>query len=143
MLLYPFIISIIWGIVPVILKLFLSIIPYEFIMLISSITIFISTFIYTIFFNYNKIVEGYSNITLKFILILIITFFMASFICQLLYLKTLKIHNPSIPVLIIASAPIITIITSYYLLNDKLKNIQLLGCVLIFSGLYLLLRYKN
>jgi drug/metabolite transporter (DMT)-like permease len=143
MLLYPFIISIVWGIVPIILKLFLSIIPHEFIMLISSITLFISTVIYTVFFNYHKVVEGYSNITLKFVLLLIITFFIASFICQLLYLKTLKNYNPNIPVLIIASAPIITIIASYYILNDKLKNIQLFGCVLIFIGLYLLLKYKN
>lgn len=112
-------------------------------MLISSITFFISTLIYTIFFNYNKIVEGYSNITLKFILILIITFFIASFICEILYLRTLKNNNPSIPVLIIALAPIITIIASYYILDDKLETIQLFGCVLIIMGFYLLLRYKK
>jgi drug/metabolite transporter (DMT)-like permease len=140
MLLYPFIISIVSGIVPIILKLYLSIIPYEFIMLISGTTLFISTIIYTLFYNYSKVIQGYKNITLKFILILILIFFIASFICQILYLETLKYYNPSIPALIIALAPIITIIASYYILNEKLTNIQLFGCVLIFIGLFLLLK---
>lgn len=143
MIIYPFIISIIWGVFPIILKLYLSIIPHEFIMLISSLTLFISTFIYTFIFNYDKIILGYKNITLKFIILLIFTFFISSFICQLLYLKTLHFYNPTIPVLIISSGPIITIITSYYILNDKIKNIQLFGIILIFIGLYLLLKYKN
>jgi len=112
-------------------------------MLISSLTLFISTFIYTFIFNYDKIILGYKNITLKFIILLIFTFFISSFICQLLYLKTLHFYNPTIPVLIISSGPIITIITSYYILNDKIKNIQLFGIILIFIGLYLLLKYKN
>lgn len=135
----PLFISITWGLVPVIIKLYMEKLPSEFIFLVSSLVFFIGAFIYTYFFKYNKLVEGYNNSNIKLISILIITFFFASVISKLLYLKYLKKNNVNIMSIIVGLAPAITIIAAYFLLNENLSYIQLLGTLFIFIGLILLI----
>lgn len=135
----PLFISITWGIVPVIIKLYTEKLPSEFVFLISSLVFFIGAFIYTFFFKFDKIIEGYKKSNVKIILILIITFFIASVISNLLYLKYLKKNNVNIMSIIVGLAPAITIIAAYFLLNEKLNYIQLFGILLIFIGLIFVL----
>ena len=140
-MLIPFFISIIWGLVPVIIKFYLHELPPEFILLSSSIVFFIGSFIYTYFFKYNEIIEGYRKSTYKTIIILIITFILASVISKLLYLKYLKKNNSNILAIIVGLAPAVTVIAAYFLLNETLTSLQLLGSFLILFGLGLII-YK-
>lgn len=140
-MLIPLFISIIWGFVPVIIKLYLHELPPEFILLSSSIIFFIGSFIYTYFFKYNQIIEGYNKSTYKIIIIVILTFLLASVISNLLYLKYLKKNNLNILSIIIGLAPAITVIAAYFLLNERLTLLQLFGTLFILIGLVFIL-YK-
>ena len=134
-MLIPLFISFIWGFVPVIIKLYLKELSPEFILLSSSLVFFIGSFIYTYFFKYNEIIEGYNKSTYKIIIILIITFLLASVISNLLYLKYLKKNNSNILAIIVGLAPAITVIAAYFLLNETLTSLQLFGTLLILIGL--------
>ena len=140
-MLIPLFISFIWGIVPVIIKLYLNELSPEFILLSSSFVFFIGSFIYTYFFKYNEIIEGYNKSTYKIIIILIITFLLASVISNLLYLQYLKKNSSNILAIIVGLAPAITVIAAYFLLNETLTSLQLFGTLLILIGLGLII-YK-
>jgi len=142
MFILPFIISLVFGLYPVILKIYLTTIPEEFVLLFSSTILFISSVLYSIYHKSN-IIKGYNIININTIIILALTFFIASFICKILFLKTIHDHNVNITALIVGLAPAITIIASAYILNEKLNLIQILGCFLIFIGLFFIIFYKQ
>lgn len=135
-------ISLVWGLIPIIIKIYLSVLPYIFIILIQSLVVLFSSLTY-IFFKFNDLKEGIDKITVKKLLILIITFFVASFICNLLYLDILKNHHISSPIIIFTLTPAITILASYLILNEYLNIPQLLGCLLVFIGIFVIFYFKK
>lgn len=142
-MLLPFYILFIEGIIPVIIKLYLTIIPYSLILLLSQILglFFIITYIF--FFKQNDIKEGYLNINYKILIIIIIISFFGTFLGKIFFLKTIKDNdNISIFLIIMSLYPMITIIASYFLLKERITNRQLLGYLLIIIGICFLL-YKN
>jgi drug/metabolite transporter (DMT)-like permease len=142
-MLLPFIILIIEGIIPVIIKLHLTIIPYSFILLLSQMIGLIFICFYTLFFKSNEIYEGYTNLNLKLIIIILLISFFSTFIGRILFLKVINDNeNISIFLIIMSLYPIITIIASYFLLKEKLSIRQFLGYFLIIIGISFIL-YKN
>jgi len=113
----------------------------EFIFLCSSIVFFIGAFLYTFFFKYDELIEGYKKANIKVIIILIITFLFGSVLANILYLKYLKHTNSNIMLIIVGLAPAITIIAAYFLLEEQLTYIQVLGTLIILIGLVIIL-YK-
>jgi len=136
-------ISLVWGLIPIIMKIYLSFLPYIFIILIQSLVLLLSSLIYIYLFKFNDLKKGIENITIKKLFILILTFFFASFICNLLYLDVLKKHHISSPIIIFTLTPAITIIASYLILNEFLNIQQLIGCLLIFIGIFLIFYFKK
>ena len=142
-MLLPFYILFVEGIIPVIIKIYLSLIPYELILLLSQIIglFFIITYIF--FFKPKDIKEGYINLNSKIIIIIILISFFGTFLGKIFFIKTIKENdNISIFVIIMSLYPMVTIISSYFLLNERISNKQLLGYFLIIIGIYFLL-YKS
>lgn len=131
------------GLIPIIMKIYLSFLPYIFIILVQSLVLLFSSLIYIYLFKFNDLKKGIENITIKKLFILILTFFFASFICNLLYLDVLKKHHISSPIIIFTLTPAITIIASYLILNEFLNIQQLIGCLLIFIGIFLIFYFKK
>lgn len=136
-------ISLVWGLIPIIIKIYLSFLPYIFIIFIQSLVLLFSSLAYIFFFKFNDLKEGFNKITIKKLLILIITFFFASFICNLLYLDVLKNHHISAPIIIFTLTPAITILASYLILNEYLNIQQLFGCLLVFIGIFIIFYFKK
>lgn len=136
-------ISLVWGLIPIIIKIYLSFLPYIFIIFVQSLVLLFSSLIYIYFFKFKDLKEGFNNITIKKLLLLIITFFFASFICNLLYLDVLKKHHISAPIIIFTLTPVITILASYLILNEFLNIQQLFGCLLIFIGIFFVFYFKK
>jgi len=142
-MLLPLYILFVEGITPVILKLYLTIVPYNLILLISQILGLFFIIFYILFFKQNDIKEGYKNLNMKLLIVLILIAFFSSFLSKVFFLKTLNDNdNISIFLIIMSLYPIITIIASYFLLKERISNRQLLGYFLIIIGIYFLL-YKN
>jgi len=139
----PFFIILIEGIIPVIIKLHLSIIPYNFSLLISQFLglLFITT--YVLFFKPNEIKEGFANMDIKILFIFLLIAFFGTFLAKILYLKTINDNNNiNIFIILMSLYPIITIIASYFLLKEQLNYYQFVGYFLVIIGICFLL-YKT
>ncbi len=142
-MLLPFLILIIQGIIPVIIKLHLTIIPYTLILILSELIGLFFIAFYTFFFKSHEIIEGFTNINLKLLIIIILISFFGIFIGKILFLKTINDNeNISIFIIIMSLYPMITIIASYYFLQEKISYRQILGYLLIIIGISFLL-YKT
>ena len=142
-MLLPFYILLVEGITPVILKLYLTIIPYDLILILSQFIGMIFISFYVLFFKSNEIFEGYKNLNFRLLIVLILIAFFSTFLSKVFFLKTLNDNkNISIFLIIMSLYPIITIIASYFLLNEKITNRQIIGYLLIIIGIYFLL-YQN
>jgi drug/metabolite transporter (DMT)-like permease len=142
-MLLPFYILFVEGIIPIIIKLYLTLIPYELIFILLEIICLIFTITYISLFKLNDIKEGYINLNSKIIIIIILISFFGTFLGKIFFIKTIKENdNISIFVIIMSLYPMVTIISSYFLLNERISNKQLLGYFLIIIGIYFLL-YKS
>lgn len=79
-MLLPFLILIIEGIIPVIIKLHLTIIPYTLILVLSQILGLLFICFYAFLFKSHEIIEGFSNLNLKLLTIIILIAFFGTFI---------------------------------------------------------------
>lgn len=140
---YPLLIAIVWGSIPIIIKFYLAFLPYIFIIFLQSIVLFISTIFYTYFFKYKDFIKGYDNVTFRTVFILVFVFFIASFICNLLYLHILKKDTIISPLIIFILTPIITILISALVLNEILNIKQIFGCILVSIGIFFLVYFKK
>jgi hypothetical protein len=70
-MLLPFYILFIEGIIPVIIKLYLTLIPYNLILLLSHIIGLIFIIFYVFFFKSKDIKEGYTNLNYKIFQVLL------------------------------------------------------------------------
>jgi len=131
------------GFLPVLIKMYLNIIPYVLILSLQSLVIFVSSLIYVIFFKYKDFIEGINNISYKNIFILIFIFFIASFICNLIYLNILKKDTIISPLIIFILTPVVTIISSSLILNEILNIKQLIGCALVSIGIIFIVYYQT
>ena len=142
-MLLPFYILFIEGIIPVIIKLYLTLIPYNLILLLSQIIGLFFILFYVLFYKSNDIKEGYTNLNYKLLIIIILISFFSTFLGRIFFLKILNDNeNINIFIIIMSLYPIITIIASYFLLKERITNRQMIGYLLIIIGIYFLL-YKN
>jgi len=141
-MLLPFYILVIEGLIPVIIKLYLNIIPYSLILLLSQFIGLLFIIGYAFFFKYHEIKEGYINLNLKIITFIILISFFGTFLAKILFLKTINDNdNINIFIIIMSLYPIVTILASYFLLNQELTYRQILGYLFVIIGIYFLL-YK-
>ena len=142
-MLLPFYILFIEGIIPVIIKLYLTLIPYELILLLSHIIGLIFITLYIFFFKSNNIKEGFINLNSNILIVIILISFFGTFLGKVLFFKTLNDNeNISIFLIIMSLYPIVTIIASYFFLKERITYIQILGYLFIIIGICFLL-YKN
>ena len=142
-MIYPFIIAMVWGSIPIIIKFHLSFLPHAFIIFLQSVVLFLSALTYVFFFRYKDFIQGYRNVSYKNIFLLIIVFFIASFICNLLYLHILKRDSIISPLIVFILTPLITILISSLVLEEVLNIKQLFGCILISIGIFFLIYFKT
>ncbi len=126
-----FIIALLWGISPVAYKLLLNDISHHTILFISGITFFIATVIYSIF---NK--KSIILIKIDKIIYISLISFLTLFLGTILYYIAIK-HSDNISIIISITAlyPLITLICSYFILCEKIHYINVIGILLIISGI--------
>ena len=137
-----FIIALLWGVSPVVFRIILHDVPNSFVMLISSIVYIIGTMIYIFVFDYKNIMLSLTTKN-KLIPIIILTTFFGFFLPNLLYFYVLKYgENVNITIAITSLYPIITLVTSYLLLNDEYNHLsyqKLFGFLMIVCGVIVVL----
>lgn len=138
--LLAFLIAIIWGISPVLLKILMMNIniPIYILIFIQSLIFFICSIIYIFFYKTNEIYQNLNDIK-SYIPILILISFFTTYIANILYIYIIKSNiNINLMILIISLFPIITIIFSYIFLKQKITINFIFGILFIFIGFLLI-----
>lgn len=132
-------VTFIYGFSPITYKLLVidNNIKFETYLFITSIIFFFSTLIYILIFNdFNEIYSQIINFNGSLLLLIIINIFIVTFFSQILYCYVLqnidKIHKITI---IIGLYPIITLILSVLILNEKITFKILMGFILALIGI--------
>lgn len=138
LLLYSFILSIILGTSPIVLKLFLNKIDVKFFFIMNNILFAICVFMYTIFY-WEQFTSELKTISTNEILTIVLYTFSLSFIPTIIYYNLLEKHELYIVTALISGAPIFTIGLSYMLLNEKITKYSTYGLIFICIGIILLM----
>jgi len=133
-----FFVAIFWGISPVINKIILIDVSYHTIIFISGLTFFISSLFYC--YIYKKQISIDLEIHKNKIIYIVIVAFFSLFLANLFYYNAIKYtNNVAIITSITALYPLITLILSYLILNEKMSLFNLLGIILIVIGVLFLI----
>jgi drug/metabolite transporter (DMT)-like permease len=131
---YSLIISFLWGIVPIIHKMLLNELNNITVMAITAFFYFI-LLLFLIFYNKKVIITDLNKITNdQYIWIFIATFF-GVFITNFLYYYVIKNGKTPIVIALMYTCPVVTLVATYYLLKDKINNVDILGILLIVTGI--------
>jgi len=133
------IIAFIWGISPVIFKFFLhKNTPAYIIILFQALVYLLSSSIYILISKRKKFIEDLKQ-NVSYIPFLVIISFFSVYIANVLYIYALENKgNVSIMSIIIALAPVITMIFAYIIFKEKLEIKAYIGFFIIFVGLILI-----
>jgi transporter family protein len=133
------IIVFIWGISPVLFKFFLhKNTPAYLIIFFQSLVYLLSSSIYIIISKRNEFIQDLKQ-NVSYIPFLVIISFFSVYIANVLYIYALENKgNVSIMSIIIALAPIITMIFAYLIFREKLPMKAYIGFFVIFIGLILI-----
>ena len=75
------------------------------------------------------------NLSINLVLAVLYTAVLATVLTTTLQTKYQKFVTPSIAGIILSFEPIFAAIFAFFMLNEKISNFGLIGCLLIFAGL--------
>ncbi len=141
-LLLSLFIALLSGISPLVIRVMSKTVSHHTVMAISAIVYFVSTMIYIYLFHYDTVLQDiqYTN----YIFIIILTSFVGFFLASSMYFYALKhTDNVNYVVIITSLYPVVTLILSYYFLDEKLTWQGLLGFVFVIIGIVLLFSHTT
>ena len=132
-------VTFIYGFSPITYKLLVidNNIKFETYLFITAIIFFFSTLIYIILYhNLNDIYNQINNFNGSLLLLIITNIFIVTFFSQILYFYILEnINTVSKITIIIGLYPIITLILSVLILNEKINIKTIIGFILAMIGI--------
>ena len=133
------IIVFIWGISPVLFKYFLhKNTPAYLVIFFQALVYLLSSSIYILISKRSTLIQDLKQ-TVNYIPFLVIISFFSVYIANVLYIYGLENKgNVSIMSIIIAHAPVITMIFAYIIFREKLQMKAYIGFFVIFVGLSLI-----
>lgn len=137
------VIAILWGTTPVVIRAMTKTISQNTVMFISAIVYFVATMIFVYTYECNVVSIDISK-HMDILFILVITSFVGFFLTNYMYLYAVK-HTDNVNYVIIITSlyPVITLLLSYYFLDEKLTWQGLLGLAFIIIGILLLFAQKS
>lgn len=142
-LLISFIIAIIWGIVPFVIKYLSMEIPTDLILLVMAFIWFLVSIIYSLFLNKQYFLRNLKCFKIKSILIIFSIAFIGLFLKNILYVYVIeKSKRLNLAIAIMSLSSIVSLFYAIYVYKLKLTNIQTFGILLIGITLFVLLLTK-
>jgi transporter family protein len=130
---YALLVSFFWGIIPIIYKVLLNRLNNVTVMAITTI-FYIILLMILIFYNRDIVIDDLNKITNHEYLWIFIATFFGVFLGNYLYYYLLKHGEVAILTALMYTAPIFTLLGAYFILNDKISKISLIGILLVVSG---------
>lgn len=127
-------ISLLWGIQPVVHKYILDFVDPWVMMVLTSAVYFACIIIFTLFY-WKRLKTGFSKLSLKMFLLIALVAIFTAFIANLIYFNILKSHASYITAVLIYSSPLFTTLIAYMFLKEKITASGLIGCFFIVAGI--------
>lgn len=138
LLIYYLLVNFIWGVGPIINKYLLNYMDVITLMLIMSVLYLFMVLLLAIK-NKDKIVKDFINIKkYKYLLLFLTLFSILLIVSNYGYLYLINNSNTALATILTSLYPIITLIIGYKLLKEKMTKIELIGFLLILSGIILI-----
>lgn len=130
---YALLISFFWGIIPIIYNILLKRLNNITVMAITT-TFYVILLLVLVFYNRDIVIKDLNKITNHEYLWIFIATFFGVFLGNYLYYYVLKQGEVAILTALMYTAPVVTLLGAYFLLNDKLNRTAIIGILLIVTG---------
>lgn len=142
-LIISFIICIIWGVVPFILKYLSAIMPTDIVLLLISFLWFIFSLIYSLFLHDKSLFSSFTLNANAFILIFLIAF-LGIFLKNILYLHVIKYSSRlNLAIAIMSLSSIVSLIFAKLMYNVQISPIHTIGIILLSLIVFIMLINKK
>lgn len=133
LLFYSMFVALLWGISPIAHKTMMGKVDTKIVFVLNSVFYTLCIIGYTIYY-WDHFKEQAPKIASKDIYTLGAISIVISFIPNILYFYLLKQHNSYVVAALVNSAPIFTVLISYFILKENISKYGILGVLLIISG---------
>lgn len=133
-ILLSLLVSLMWGITPIIKKFALKSISPIMLLYISGICYFIGTFVMGIIYR-KELLEEYKTLNYIKIFFVMICIFGGGYIAEIIFLNLLKNNKSAIITALTYSSPFFTLLLAYFILNEKITLYGIIGIIFITIGL--------
>ena len=141
-ILLAILIAFLWGISPVIFKYLLGDVDMKVIMVLTAVIYTLCTALYTIP-SWRDIYRSIIKINHVHMFWIVVNAALLTFVANLLFLIALKNNSKSYVITSIAfSAPLFSLLIAYLFLNQQITYHNLIGVVLIVTGIFVLSYFK-
>ena len=131
---YSMFIALLWGISPIAHKMMIGKIDTKMVFVLNSVFYTLCIIAYTIYYwNYFK--KEAPKLISKDLYMLGGISILMSFIPNILYFYLLKHHDSFAVSALVNSAPIFTVLVSYFFLKDPISKYGIIGVILIIGGI--------
>ena len=137
LLFYSMFISLLWGISPIAHKTMIGKMDTKMVFILNSVFYTLCIIGYTIYY-WDHFKTQIPKLSSKDIYLLGGISILMSFIPNILYFYLLKDHDSYIVSALVNSAPVFTVLVSYFLLKDPITKYGIIGVLLIIGGIFCL-----
>lgn len=134
LLFYSMFVALLWGVSPIAHKTMIGKMDTKMVFVINSVFYTICIIGYTLYY-WNHFKEQAPKIAAKDLYVLGGMSIIMSFLPNILYFYLLKEHDSYIVSALVNSAPIFTVLVSYFILNEKMTKYGIMGILLIIGGI--------
>ncbi len=134
LLFYSMFVALLWGVSPIAHKTMIGKMDTKMVFIINSVFYTICIIGYTLYY-WNHFKKEAPKIETKDLYVLGGISIIMSFLPNILYFYLLKEHDSYIVSALVNSAPIFTVLVSYFILNEKMTKYGIMGILLIIGGI--------
>jgi drug/metabolite transporter (DMT)-like permease len=141
LLIFSMVISILWGIQPILYKMLLNKTDLKLFFVTVNYTLLIGVIIYTIYY-WKDINDAYQKINVSELYKIGLIALISSFIPNLIYYNLLNYHQSHLVSALSSCGPIFTVLISFFILKENINKMDLFAVSFIIAGIFLL-SYNN
>lgn len=132
---YGLILSLLWGILPVVHKHVLGQIHPQMVLWISGVVYFAALVLYAAY-NRKLLIKEWPKVKNSHLVWLTIVTLVCTFFASIIYYYVLSKHDSNIVTALSYSSPFFTLLLAYMLLNETVSTLGLVGVMLIVVGVF-------
>jgi transporter family protein len=139
---YSLLVSLFWGISPVLYKIIMKRVDTKLTFIINHLFFNLGLLGYT-FYYWKDLKSDFKSVSTQDIIAIGAISIVLSFIPNIIYYNLINNHDSYLVTALINSSPIFTVALSYLILKENITKYSIIGVVLIIIGIYCLTFCQN